>query len=606
MKNRFLQHLSLMLYVWLLTMPLLAIFLREAPSGELLSTVYQVSTAGYFGVFVLLACVLTLPLSLTRWTAWLAAFLAWLWLLFLSIDLAVFQLYKFHLDGLLIQMFFADFAGVGVPWPILAVALVFAIALLWFTFWLHRLVLPSGATRVGILLISLFCCLTLFTVNSVTNIWATYYNREEITVYRPYLPIYFPVESEKKAPQVSAWWPDVFPAKHGEPNEALANQQGFATYPAANPVCVPKKNKPSILMVVLESWQADALNPVVMPNLSQLAQTSTRFEKHLSSGSTTVPGLFGLLHGLHPNYYDLFKATPNRYPSLLTETLNDQGYESQVFTSSKLDRFALRSLFFSKVKPSNYFDAEDDKALVERLVKSLKTRPANQPYFDFVFLTSSHSPYLYPPEAMKFTPIPVIQGGFALNYEADPTKYKNHYHNSLAYEDTLVAHILAALASRPELANTWIVVTGDHAEEFNENGLGYWGHGSNYSRWQVQTPMLVKAPRQTKGAVEKRLSTHQDVVPTLMKEALGCDSPIENFSNGENMFSLSEGRSTVVASYKSTAYVIDGTVIDKMTRKKYDFNDMNQVRAMPEPVRVNALMKEERRFMSATEGVTRQ
>lgn len=605
MKNRFLQHLSLMFYVWLLTMPLLAIFLREAPSGELLSTFYQISTAGYFGVFILFACVLMLPLAFSRWTAWLAPLIAWAWLLFLSIDVAVFQLYKFHLDGLLIQMFFADFAGVGVPWPILVVALVFSTALLGFVFWLHRVALASGFLRTGILLASLLSCLLLFAANSAINIWATYYNREEITVYRPYLPIYLPVESEKKAPEISARWPDVFPAKHGEPNEALATQQGFATYPAAAPVCVPKKNKPSILMVVLESWQADALNPVVMPNLSQLAQSSTRFEKHLSSGSTTVPGLFGLLHGLHPNYYDLFKATPNRYPSLLTETLNAQGYESQVFTSSKLDRFALRSLFFSKVKPSNYFDAEDDKNLVERLVQSLKTRPASQPYFDFVFLTSSHSPYLYPPEAMKFKPIPVIQGGFALNYEADATKYKNHYHNSLAYEDTLVARILAALASRPELANTWIVVTGDHAEEFNENGLGYWGHGSNYSRWQVQTPLLVKAPRQQRAVIEKRLSTHQDVVPTLMKEALGCDSPIEKFSNGENLFSLSEGRSTVIASYKSTAYVIDGTVVDKMTRKKYDFNDMNQVRPMPEPVRVNALMKEERRFMSTTEGVSR-
>lgn len=605
MKNRFLQHLSLMLYVWLMTMPLLAIFLREAPVGELLPTVYQISSAGYFGLFILLACVVTLPLALSRWTAWLAPVLAWLWLLFLSIDLAVFQLYKFHLDGLLIQMFFVDFAGVGVPWPILVVALVFALALLGFSFWLHRLTLPFGAVRVGVLLTGLLCCLTLFTVNSVTNIWATHYNREEITVYRPYLPIYFPVESEQKAPAVSAWWPAVFPAQQGQPNEALANQQGFVTYPAAPPVCVPKKAKPSLLMVVLESWQADALNPRVMPHLSQFAQTATRFDKHLSSGSTTVPGLFGLLHGLHPNYYDLFKATPNRYPSLLTETLNDQGYESQVFTSSKLDRFALRSLFFSKVKPSNYFDTEEDKDLVERLVQSLKTRSASQPYFDFIFLTSSHSPYLYPPEAMKFKPIPVIQGGFALNYEADATQYKNHYHNSLAYEDSLVARILAALASRPELANTWIVVTGDHAEEFNENGLGYWGHGGNYSRWQVQTPLLVKAPRQTQGAVEPRLSTHQDVVPTLMKSALGCDSPLENFSNGQNLFALPEGRSTVVASYKSTAYVIDGTVIDKMTRKKYDFNDMNQVRSMPEPARVNALMKEERRFMSATDGVSR-
>ncbi len=605
MKNRFFQHLSLTFYVWLLTMPMWALFLREAPTGDVLAKVYQVSSAGYFGLLILLVCVLTLPLVLSRWTAWLLPLIAWVWLLFLAIDLAIFQLYKFHLDGLLIQMFFTDFAGVGVPWPVLVVALIFAAVLLWFTFWAYRRQLPAALPRGWVLLGSVLVCLALFLVNSTTNIWATFYNREEITVYRPYLPIYFPVESETKAPVISAALPSIFPAKYGEAGASLQTHQGFATYPAASPVCVPKKEKPSILMVVLESWQADALNPTVMPHLSQFAQTATRFEKHLSSGSTTVPGLFGLLHGLHPNYYDLFKATPNRYPSIFTETLDAQGYTSQVLTSSKLDRFALRSLFFSKVKPSGYFDAEEDKDLAERLVKSLKTRPANQPYFDFIFLTSSHSPYLYPPEATKFKPIPVIQGGFALNPEADATQYKNHYHNSLAYEDTLLSRVWAVLASRPELANTWVVVTGDHAEEFNENGMGYWGHGSNYSRWQVQTPLLVKAPRQTRGAVEKRMSIHQDVVPTLMKEALGCQSAMEDFSNGQSLFALPENRSTVLASYKSTAYVIDGTVVDKMTRKKYDFNDMSQVRPMPEAAQVNAVMKEERRFMSSNESASR-
>ncbi len=605
MKNRFIQHLSFSLYTWLLTMPLLALFLREAPTGDLLVKVYQLSSAGYFGVLILFVCVLTLPIALFRWTAWALPLIAWAWLLFLTIDLAIFQLYKFHLDGLLIQMFFTDFAGVGVPWPVLVVALFFAAGLLWLTHWLYGRQLPAGKPRVLALLGGLLVCLALFLVNSATNIWATFYNREEITAYRPYLPIYFPVESEKKAPIISAALPSIFPARHGEANESLQTHQGFATYPAASPVCAPKKEKPSILMVVLESWQADSLNPVVMPHLSQFAQSATRFEKHLSSGSTTVPGLFGLLHGLHPNYYDLFKATPNRYPSILTETLHAQGYTSQVFTSSKLDRFALRSLFFSKVKSSDYFDTEQDKDLTERLVQSLKTRPANQPYFDFIFLTSSHSPYLYPPEATKFKPIPVIQGGFALNPEADATHYKNHYHNSLAYEDALLSRVWAVLNARPELANTWVVVTGDHAEEFNENGLGYWGHGSNYSRWQVQTPLLVKAPRQTRGAVEPRMSTHQDVVPTLMKEALGCQSAKEDFSNGQNLFALPEGRSTVLASYKSTAYVIDGIVVDKMTRKKYDFNDMNQIRPMPEALQVNALMKEERRFMSSNDSVSR-
>ena len=204
MRNRFFQHLSLAFYVWLLTMPMLALFLREAPTGDVLAKAYQVSTAGYFGLLILLFCFLTLPLVLSRWTAWILPLMAWVSLLFLAVDLAVFQLYKFHLDGLLIQMFFTDFAGVGVPWPVLVVAVIFAVGLLWFTAWLYRRKLSPGTPRVLVLLGSVLVCLALFFVNAATNIWATFYNREEITAYRPYLPIYFPVESEEKAPVISA------------------------------------------------------------------------------------------------------------------------------------------------------------------------------------------------------------------------------------------------------------------------------------------------------------------------------------------------------------------------------------------------------------------
>jgi len=107
-------------------------------------------------------------------------------------------------------MFFTDFAGVGVPLPVLVVALIFAAVLLWFTFWAYRRQLPGGLPRGWVLLGSVVVCLALFLVNSTTNIWATFYNREEITVYRPYLPIYFPVESETKAPVISAALPSIF------------------------------------------------------------------------------------------------------------------------------------------------------------------------------------------------------------------------------------------------------------------------------------------------------------------------------------------------------------------------------------------------------------
>jgi membrane-anchored protein YejM (alkaline phosphatase superfamily) len=167
----------------------------------------------------------------------------------------------------------------------------------------------------------------------------------------------------------------------------------------------------------------------------------------------------------------------------------------------------------------------------------------------------------------------------------------------LYYLDKLVQQVLTAAEKQSALNDTWVIITGDHAEEFNENGLGYWGHGSNFSRWQVQTPLLIKAPGQIAGAVENRMSLHQDIVPTLMQEALGCTGPLTDYSNGANLFHLPEKRGTVMASYMSSAYLVDGIIMDRTVNKKYDWLDMKQERSMADPGSVRELMQEERRFI---------
>ena len=597
MWNRLLRHFSLAFYVWLFMLFFLAFYLKDAPTATGLAWVYTLSIAGYFSFFLLVPTVLMAPLALLKVTARWVVLPAWLWLVFVMADLAVFHLYKFHIDGLLIEMFFKDFHGVGVPWPILLAAAVVAVGLLWLVNWLYKL--TGTQARWSITLAGWCVGLLLFGVNTVTNIWATHYNRDEITQYRAYPPIYWPVEFDAKAEAISQWWPDVFPAKEGKGEFTLDRATQLVDYPLTAPQCKKQATPPSILMIVLESWQADAMNAAVTPFIHRFAKGTTQFKQHYSSGSTTIPGLFGLLYGVHASYHGYFKASPDSYPSQFTETLYKQNYDMRVYTSSNLDGFALKNLFFSRVKPEHYHDIEDDTVLVNRWVADLQSRPAGQPRFDFLFLTASHSPYRYPKEFAKFQPVPLVQGGFAINTQADATMYLNKYYNSLHYEDHLVRQLITALEKRPEYQNTWIVVTGDHAEEFNENGLGYWGHGSNFSRWQVQTPMLVKAPRQTQGEVQARMSTHQDVVPTLMKKALNCQSATGDYSHGADLFDLPEKRPAVMASYKSTAYLIDGVVMDKLNRKKYDINDMKVERPLEDTSKIKALMADEHRFLHA-------
>lgn len=597
MKNRLSAHLKITFYLCLLTIAAVAIYLKDAPAAGMLSTVYQLSTIGYFGTVLMIVSLLLLPTSLFTWSRWLLPVLGWVWLLYLVLDLTVFNLYRFHLDWLFVEMFFRDFSGMGIPVFLLVVAALLALVMLGMVGWLYLAPLKATPARLSVIIGLLLLMPAGFATNTVINIWATHYNRDEITQYRPYLPIYYPVEHDANAPAISQWWPTTFPAEHGRAEQRPGKSMGLARYPAQKPLCHPSKTPPSILMIVLESWQADSLRPHIMPNLSKFATGATRFDPHLSSGAATVPGLFGLMFGLHPNYFELFKASPDSYPSQFTETLHAQGYRSRVFTSSSLDGFALRSLFFPRIKDPDYVAGLPDHQLVSHFIDTLKSPAQDSPRFDFLFLTSSHASYDYPPDYARFTPLPAVEGGYALNRQADAAPYKNDYHNSLYYLDTLVQQVLAATEKQSSLSNTWVIITGDHAEEFNENGLGYWGHGSNFTRWQVQTPLLVKAPGQTTGAVQSRMSLHQDIVPTLMQEALGCTGPLTDYSNGANLFHLPEKRGTVMASYMSSAYLVDGIIMDRTVNKKYDWLDMKQERSIGEPGPVRELMQEERRFI---------
>ncbi len=600
MKQRLSDHIKLTFYLCALTAGMVALFLRDAPAAAgALPWVYQFSIVGYYGTLVLFVSLLMVPVSLLSTTRWVLPVLGWVWLMYLAIDLAVFNLYRFHLDWLMVQMFLLDFRGMGIPVFVLVLSALLAVVLLGLIVWIYAARRSGTVRHIPWFVLGLLLMPTGLAANSVINIWAAHFTREEITGYRPYMPLYYPVESASTAKHVSDWWPDLFPAAPGHASTLTNKVSGIIRYPLEQPSCTPSHSPPSVLMIVVESWQADSLTPTIMPHLSTFAARATRFDKHLSSGAVTVPGLFGLMYGLHPNYFELFKTSPARYPSVFTETLHQQGYLTRVFTSSSLDGFSLGKLFFARVPDEQIFTDKSDEQVVAKYLASLKTA-TTAPRFDFIFLTSSHSPYYYPPDYARFTPLPVVKGGFAIDKQANNVPYKNDYHNSLLYTDALLARVLDAAQKSGVLENSWVVITGDHAEEFNENGLGYWGHGSNFTRWQTHTPLLVMAPGQFAGRQESRLSLHQDIVPTLMQEALGCQSPIENYSHGRHLFHLPERRGTLLASYMMQAYWADDTVFDRTTNRSYDWRDMKLGRTLADRETIRALMNEERRFLSGS------
>ena len=110
------------------------------------------------------------------------------------------------------------------------------------------------------------------------------------------------------------------------------------------------------------------------------------------------------------------------------------------------------------------------------------------------------------------------------------------YLSAVHYVDALVGQVLDDLERRKLLEPTVVFVTSDHGAEFDENGQGFTGHGTSYSDYQLQTPLVLRWPGRPPGRVGRRTS-HNDVAPTLVGGLFGCTNEPSDYASGRDLFS---------------------------------------------------------------------
>jgi len=321
-----------------------------------------------------------------------------------------------------------------------------------------------------------------------------------------------------------------------------------------------------------------------------------RFDKHYSGGSTTVAGLFSLFYGLYTTNMTYAQSNPYKFQTIFTKSLANQGYDIESFTYSNFNRFSLKNMFFGNIQDDKFHELHDTKVL-NAFKKSLKTHNQNQdkkPWFKFVFLTSSHHDYYYPDKFMKYKPIPTIYDSYVLNKYTNPTPFLNAYKNSLLYVDSVLNDIIKSVQDK----NTMIIVTSDHGEEFNENNKGYWTHGGNFTKWQIKVPLLIKMPYQTKQKVISRVTSHIDIVPTIL-EQLKIKNKSSDYSSGKNLFKEDkEERLLVQYSYKDKSYLINDIIYSTgIKSRSYNVESMDLVNTKFDFKNINKIRKRERAFL---------
>jgi membrane-anchored protein YejM (alkaline phosphatase superfamily) len=76
--------------------------------------------------------------------------------------------------------------------------------------------------------------------------------------------------------------------------------------------------------------------------------------------------------------------------------------------------------------------------------------------------------------------------------------------------------------------------------EFDENQLGFTGHGTAYSAYQMRAPLVIRWPGRAPGRVERRTS-HNDLAPTLLAEVFGCANPPSDYATAHDLLARPNG-----------------------------------------------------------------
>lgn len=507
-----------------------------------------ISWAGHFAFLTFFTYLLTLfPLTFLfpnlRTLQWLAAAIGTAALTLLLVDSQVFSLFKFHLNPtvwrLLLEQAQTEQAS-GWGWLFVWVPVVFLFEL-WLAGWLWRWSQRRRRSLTWPLAVPLLAC---FFLTHSLHIWADAYVYTPITEQKANFPLSYPMTA--KSFLIKQGWLDEDQYKQLS-QQVPEHAKRKLNYPL-RPLSVTAPDlAPNILLVVADGLRGDQLDAITMPNLHRFSERHLRFNDHLSAGNNTQASLFSLFYSL-PSRYRTDAEQEGVSPLLISE-LQRQDYRFGLFASGGLEETVYQKAIFSSLRHSAFSHAtggaKGDSHMVSEFTSWLAQQDEQRPWFSFIYLDAIKDFDLpegatgpFQPSLAKINPAKPYQ-----NTEREALF--NRYRNSVFYTDRLLGQLLSLPQYRNEQdpeRDTIIIVTSSHGMEFNDYDNNIWGSGNAYSLAQLQVPLVIAWPGRDQPMSFDYPTSQLDLAPSLMRQALGVQSPTRSYSTGQSLFKASEDR----------------------------------------------------------------
>ncbi len=300
---------------------------------------------------------------------------------------------------------------------------------------------------------------------------------------------------------------------------------------------VPKKPN-NVLILQAESLSNEIFNETDLPFLNEFAKKCLRLKRHFSAANATHYGVLGLLHGNPVTFFTGPRETHRPNPYL--DHFKEHGYKSRLITRSVMSHHKLGHYLPNWTEPVS--EPGGDFKVIPEIHEEL-AKP--EPRLVFSFYHATHYPYDHDDEARFKKYLPEVDYEFNYN-RSDLIQWKdkivNRYKNTLLNMDVWYKLML----EKVDLDNTIVIITGDHGEEFFQQGR--LGHCSSLNIYQTMTPCLVYIPG-VEPADVNFITSHADIMPTIA-DALGHETKPATL--GQSLFTPAPLRYAVLSHFEYT------------------------------------------------------
>ena len=492
-------------------------------------------------------------------------------LLLVFADSRVFSLYRFHLNGMSLNLLLGGSAKSilsfsQIMWiNIISIVLLVTVFEILFLKWLFQQSVYSGKRCWHIIL---FLMLS-------TQIFYGYRDAvadSSIIMQLRYIPWAQPLTMKRSLRKFGAIGDISANTLESDDSSSVIN------YPRSPLVCNDPKNL-NYLVLMIDSIRYDMLNAKVMPNTYEFSQSSQVFNQHWSTSNSTRFGLFGFFYGLPSTYW--FDMLKEQKGSILFDILKNNDYQLHLDASEPLNSPEFDRTIFSAVRDSLKWgagnsDLETDTVVVNRLLDFLD-QDHHKNFFAFAFLDAPHGYKTPKGDSPHFQPVLSEVNYLSLNNDTDAEPFFNLYKNSVYYNDRLLGDVYKKLVDRNLLTNTVVIITSDHGQEFNDLKQNFWGHNSNFSEYQVRVPLIVRWPEKLAKQVY-RTTSHEDIIPSLLTEGLGCQNATSDYSTGFSLFdekTFPQSRDLLFANWNNKAIFTGKTYYNFTTYGTMEILDKN-------------------------------